>query len=160
MLPGKQDEPLKAGCLILSIYMESCWLHGRSLTELHVVSSSFSDEVRGRAAAISFFSLLFLEGIAAIFVLFSQSEECSSQFLVWFSNQENASIFWCLEPPAWGSWLSEVLETLGHRCAAVLRSPGSPWLPSPAELCSMQALYCELAVKFGGLKNNLSFSSI
>ena len=55
MLPGKQDESLKAGCLILSIYMKSCWLHGRSLIELHVVSSSFSDEVRGRAAAISFF---------------------------------------------------------------------------------------------------------
>lgn len=131
MLPGKQDESLKAGCLILSIYMKSCWLHGRSLVELHVVSSTFSNEVRGRAAAISFFSLLFLEGIAAIFVLFSQSKECSSQFLVWFSNQVNASICQCLEPPVWSSWLSEVLKTLRHGCSAVLTSSGSPLLLSP-----------------------------
>jgi len=55
----KQDNSLKAGCLIVSIYMKSCWLRGTSLVELHVVSSSFPDEVRGRAAAISFFSVIF-----------------------------------------------------------------------------------------------------
>lgn len=75
MLPGKQGESLKAGYLVLSIYMKSCWLNGTSLIELLVVPPSFSGEVRGRAATISFFSLLFLEGIAAIFVLFSQSRE-------------------------------------------------------------------------------------
>lgn len=130
MLPGKQDESLKAGCVMLSIYMKSCWLYSRSLIELRVGSS---DGVGRRAAAISFFSLLFLEGIAAIFVLFSQSEEHSSQFLVGFSNQVNVPIFWNLEPPVWGSWLSEVLKTLGH--IPVLRSPGSSWLLSPA-LCT------------------------
>lgn len=90
MLPGKQDGSLKAGYLMLSICMQSCWLHGRLLMELHVVSSA-SDEMRGRAAAISFLSLLFLEGIAAIFVLFSQSKEYSSQFSAWSSNQVRAS---------------------------------------------------------------------
>lgn len=36
----------------------------------------------GRAAAISFSCLLFLEGIAAVFVLFSQSKDSLRQFLV------------------------------------------------------------------------------
>lgn len=40
--------------------------------ELCVGSSPFSNEVMRRAASISFFSLLLLEGIAAVFVLFSQ----------------------------------------------------------------------------------------
>lgn len=124
MLPGKQDESLKAGYLVLSIYMKSCGLNGRSLIELPVVPSSFSSEVRGRVATISFFSLLFLEGIAAIFVLFSLSQEWSNQFSVCFSNQVNASSLWCHQPPAWGSCLSKVLKTLGHRCSAVLRSLG------------------------------------
>lgn len=75
MLLGEQDSSLEAGCLILSFYTKSCWCHGTSLPELHVVSSSFPDEVRGRVAVISFFSLLFLEGIAAVFVLLSQSKE-------------------------------------------------------------------------------------
>lgn len=60
----------------------------------------------------------------------------------------------------WGSRLSEVLKTFGHGCSAVLRNPGSPWFLNPAELCFMQKLHCEDAVKFGGLENNLSFPSI
>lgn len=80
MLPGKRDRSLKAGCLMLSMYTKSCWLHGRPLIELCVVSSQFSDEVMRRAASISFFSLLLLEGVAAMFVLFSQSKNAEARF--------------------------------------------------------------------------------
>lgn len=68
----QENESVSAGYLILCIYVKRCWLRGRSLIELRVGSSAFPDEVRGRAAPISFFSPLFLEGIAAIFVRFSQ----------------------------------------------------------------------------------------
>lgn len=143
----QENESLNAGYLILCIYMKRCWLHGRSLIELRVGSSAFPDEVKGRVAPISFFSPLFWEGIAAIFVLFSQ---CKNKLHASFQSDsliKRMVVFVILEPPTWDSGLSGVLKALGHRCSTEA-------VPVPA------AELCEHTVEFGHLKNNLSFSII